>query len=387
MAKKLTFKQKVDRRFKKEVFQTLYKMFSLLPINKNRISILSDSRKTMSDNFQFVYDELQRKKNYSYYFLLKPSVKTRKRYIEIIQLAYNLARSKVILLDDFYPMIYPLKIRKGADLIQIWHAVGAFKTFGFSRIGKPGGPKPDSNAHRNYTKAIVSSKYVAPFYAEGFGIDESCVVATGVPRTDVFFDESYKQQKTKEVYEKYPQFIGKRVALYAPTFRGNGQSSAKFPKEQLDLDQIYEGLGEEDVFIIKMHPFVKKKISIPEAYRDKIFDLTKYPSVNNLLFITDVLITDYSSVCFEYALLNKPMIFYCFDLEEYISARDFYVPYEEFTPGEIVRDTDQMVRVLQNQFNHPHVDYKDFTDKFFDDLDGKSTERVTDLVISCMERK
>lgn len=365
----------------------LYKMFSLLPINKNRISILSDSRKTMSDNFQFVYDELQRKKNYSYYFLLKPSVKTRKRYIEIIQLAYNLARSKVILLDDFYPMIYPLKIRKGADLIQIWHAVGAFKTFGFSRIGKPGGPKPDSNAHRNYTKAIVSSKYVAPFYAEGFGIDESCVVATGVPRTDVFFDESYKQQKTKEVYEKYPQFIGKRVALYAPTFRGNGQSSAKFPKEQLDLDQIYEGLGEEDVFIIKMHPFVKKKISIPEAYRDKIFDLTKYPSVNNLLFITDVLITDYSSVCFEYALLNKPMIFYCFDLEEYISARDFYVPYEEFTPGEIVRDTEQMVRVLQNQLNHPHVDYKDFTDKFFDDLDGKSTERVADLVISCMERK
>lgn len=386
MAKKLTFKQKVDQRFKKEVFQLLYKTFSLLPIKKNHISILSDSRKTLSDNFKFVYDELQRQKKYDYYFLLKPSVKKRKRYIEIIQLAYNIARSKVILIDDFYPMIYPLKIRKGADLIQIWHAVGAFKTFGFSRVGKPGGPKPDSLAHRNYTKAIVSSKYVAPFYAEGFGISEDKVIATGVPRTDIFFDEDYKRKKVQEVYNKYPKLVGKRVALYAPTFRGNGQSSAKFPKEQLDLDRIYEGLGEQDIFIIKMHPFVKKKIQIPAEYQDKIIDLTKYPSVNNLLFVTDVLITDYSSVCFEYALLNKPMIFYCFDLEEYISARDFYVPYEEFTPGEIVRDTDQMMRVLQNQLQNPHVDYSDFTTKFFDDLDGKSTERVANLVISCMER-
>lgn len=387
MAKKTTLKQKVDKRFKREVFQMLYKAFSLLPIKKNQISILSDSRKTLSDNFQFVYDELQKRKDYDYYFLLKPSVKTRKRYIEIIQLAYNIARSKVVLIDDFYPMIYPLKIRKGADLIQIWHAVGAFKTFGFSRVGKPGGPKPTSLAHRNYTKAIVSSKYVAPFYAEGFGISEDKVIATGVPRTDVFFDEAYKQKKVQEVYETYPEFEGKRITLYAPTFRGHGQSSAKFPKKQLDLDRIYEGLGENDLFLIKLHPFVKKKLAIPVEYRDKILDLTKYPSVNNLLFVTDVLITDYSSVCFEYALLNKPMIFYCFDLEEYISSRDFYVPYEEFTPGEIVRNTDELMTVLQQKLEHPEVDYTEFTSKFFDDLDGKSTERVADLVISCMERK
>lgn len=385
--KKEPFKKKLDRKFKKEIFEAMYRAFSFLPIRKKKISILSDSRKTLSDNFQMVYDELQRRKQYDYFFLLKESVKTRKRYIEIIQLAYHLATSKVILLDDFYPMIYPLKIRKKADLIQVWHAVGAFKTFGFSRVGKPGGPKRDSLSHRNYTKAIVSSPYVAPFYAEGFGIDESNVVATGIPRTDVFFDEAYKEAKRAEVYAKHPELIGKNVTLYAPTFRGNGQSSAKFPYKQLDFDALYDSLGDDDVFLVKMHPFVKKKCPIPAQYKDKILDFTKYPSVNDLLFVTDLLITDYSSVCFEFALLNKPMLFFCFDLEEYIASRDFYVPYEQFTPGEIVRTTSELIEAMKRHHAGDKVDLTAFTDRFFGDLDGKSTERVAQLVIDCIERK
>ena len=365
----------------------LYKMFCILPINNNKISILSDSRKSLSDNFQFVYDELERRHRYEYFFLLKESVNKRKRYSEIIKLAYHIATSKVIMLDDFYPMIYPLKIRKSADLFQIWHAVGAFKTFGYSRVGKVGGPNPNSKNHRNYTKVIVSSSEVAPFYAEGFGVDINKVVPTGVPRTDVFFDEDYKNNKNQKLYEQYPELQGKKVILYAPTFRGNGQSSAHFPMEQLDLESIYEQLDDNSVLLIKLHPFVKKKVSIPVEYGDKIKDFTKYPSVNDLLFITDLLITDYSSVCFEYALLNKPMIFYCFDLEEYIETRDFYIPYQDFTPGPIVRTCDEMIQKIKDFSDVEKVDYTKFTDKFFEDLDGQSTERVADLIESCMKSK
>lgn len=388
MVKKLTFKERIDKKFKKEIFQFLYKSFTYLPIKKKKISILSDSRSSLSDNFRFVYEELKKREKYEYFFLLKKSVKSRKRYIEIIKLAYHAATSKVILVDDFYPMIYPLKIRKNADLVQIWHAVGAFKTFGFSRVGKPGGPKPTSIAHKNYTKAIVSSQYVAPFYAEGFGIDESNVIATGIPRTDIFFDEQYKTNKRAEMIDKFPDFDGKHITLYAPTFRGHGQSSAVFPQSKVELDKIYENLSDNELFLIKMHPFVSKKFKIPERYRDKIINMTKYPSVNDLLFITDILITDYSSVCFEFALLNKPMIFYCFDLESYVSSRDFYVPYDQFTPGEIVYNTEELINVMHDKINNNTVDYSDFTSRFFDDLDGKSTERVTDLIVSCMnERK
>ncbi|TAS63140.1 CDP-glycerol glycerophosphotransferase family protein, partial [Lactiplantibacillus plantarum] len=80
-----------------------------------------------------------------------------------------------------------------ADLIQVWHAVGAFKTFGYSRLGMPGGPKVQSLNHRNYTKALVSSHNIADKYAEGFGIAPDKIQPLGIPRTDIFFDEPKKQ--------------------------------------------------------------------------------------------------------------------------------------------------------------------------------------------------
>src|SRR5699024_11595959 len=101
----------------------------------------------------------------NYHFMLKNGVDDKKSFGEIVKLAYHMATAKYIMLDDFYPMVYPLKIRKNAELIQLWHAVGAFKTFGFSRLGRPGGPSPKSKNHRNYTKAIVSSDNIAKHYA------------------------------------------------------------------------------------------------------------------------------------------------------------------------------------------------------------------------------
>ena len=88
-------------------------------------------------------------------------------------------------------------IKKDIEVIQLWHACGAFKTFGFSRMGKVGGPSSKSRNHKNYTKAIVSSESIKKNYAEAFGISEDKVVATGVPRTDIFFDEKYKNNKIK----------------------------------------------------------------------------------------------------------------------------------------------------------------------------------------------
>ncbi|MFK4998737.1 CDP-glycerol glycerophosphotransferase family protein [Bacillus sp. N9] len=93
-----------------------------------------------------------------------------------------------------------------------------------------------------------------------------------------------------------------------------------------------------------MHPFVKDKIEIPKEYQNAVFDFTNNESINDLLFITDLLITDYSSVCFEFSLLNKPMIFYCFDLEEYTRSRDFYTPFRDFAPGPICRDINDLVK-------------------------------------------
>ncbi|MBN6885254.1 CDP-ribitol ribitolphosphotransferase / teichoic acid ribitol-phosphate polymerase [Cytobacillus horneckiae] len=362
-------------------FRLLYKMYCTLPIKENKVLFASDSRSDMSGNFSYVYEEMQRRElDLDYHFMLKRGVGEKKTFREIKELAYHMATAKFIILDDFYPMVYPLKIREDAELVQLWHAVGAFKTFGFSRIGRPGGPSPQSKNHRNYTKAIVSSKNVAKYYAEGFGIDEDKVLSTGIPRTDVFFDKQYKEEVRQRLYEEFPFLEGKKVITFAPTFRGNGQQSAHYPMEVLDLDALYKELHEEYVFLFKIHPFVKNDFNIPYQYKDFFYDFSSYREINDLLFVTDLLITDYSSVCFEYALLNKPMIFFAFDVEEYVQKRDFYYEFTSFIPGKLARTTNDIVRTIHDE-DYKMEKIQPFIEYFFDDHDGQSSSRVVDQII------
>ena len=122
-------------------------------------------------------------------------------------------------------MLYKVDFDPGVTLIQVWHASGAFKTVGYSRIGKPGGPSPFSAAHKNYTYAIVSAEHDVPFYAEAFGLPDERVIPTGIPRMDLFFDEKYKTETRDLVHEAVPMTVGKKVILFAPTFRGTGQAT------------------------------------------------------------------------------------------------------------------------------------------------------------------
>ncbi|SIT70991.1 CDP-glycerol glycerophosphotransferase family protein [Edaphobacillus lindanitolerans] len=369
------------RAIKKRVFQLAYSIFSMFPIKKNKVVFASDSRTELTGNFFFIYEEMvKREMNLDIKFLLKDNINERKSLRELTAMAYHFATSKVILVDDFYPIIYPLAIRNGADLIQVWHAAGAFKTFGFSRLGRPGGPSPRSRNHRNYTKAAVSSEGVRENYAEGFGITVDKVHATGIPRADIFVDEEYKEYVRSTLYEKYPELKEKKVILFAPTFRGNGQATAHYPFEKLNLKKLYESLSDEYVFVLKIHPFVKNKIRIPYEYHDFFLDFSDYREVNDLLLVTDILITDYSSVCFEFALLNKPMLFFAFDVEEYIESRDFYYDYFDFIPGPLVRDVNQMIDVIQNEeFETEKI--QPFAQYFFDDTVGNAAANVIDQLI------
>ena len=182
----------------------------------------------------------------------------------------------------------------------------------------------------------------------------------------------------------YQEFKGcanrKKVYLYAPTFRGTNANDAYFPYGVIDLDVWGEFLERENsALIIKMHPFVQKKTDIPEKYKDRIFDATSYREVNDILFISDVLITDYSSVIYEMSLLNRPMLFYAFDRYSYESSRGFYESYEDTVPGKIVQDFEELMDALKNEdYEFEKVD--GFVKKNFTYTDGKSTDRVIDEI-------
>ena len=370
--------------FNKSWFKIIFYASNILPHSSKNVLFTSDSRAEIGGNLGLIYDRMCERgldKQYKIHMMFKESLKTRRSFIDKFKMPYLLGRADIILIDDFNPTVQLVKYKKDTKIIQVWHACGAFKTVGFSRLGKPGGPVMKSKAHKLYTHAIASSTHVAKFYAEAFGIAESKVYPTGVPRTDIFFDSEYKIEVKERMYKAFEQARGKKVILFAPTFRGNGAKSAHYPFGKINMQALGNYCKSTDsVVIFKMHPFVKTPIFIPDEFKDVMIDASEYREINDILFITDLLITDYSSVVYEASSLDIPMLFYAFDLDEYISSRDFYESFETFVPGKIVKTFGELIKAIEtNDFEQEKV--APFRDKNFEYQDGGSTDRVIDWLI------
>ncbi len=291
----------------KLIYIALYNIFVFFTkIDENKVVIASNSRNTLSGNLLFIKNELEKENKYKIIVITAEETSSFFKKVKFrLKIISQICNAKTIIIDDFFPLLYALKIRKGARFIQAWHAIGAFKKVGYSRPDQAEKAKNGSLTHKNYTDVIVSSENIVDCYAEAFGCNKNIIHPIGTPRTDLFFDKNYIEDTKKRLYEKYPILKDKRVIVFAPTFRGAGKNSAHYNQEFINLDKLYKELNDNEVFVIKYHPFIKNKLEIKDEYKDKIVDLTKEREINDLLLITDLLITDYSSVIFEYALIRK----------------------------------------------------------------------------------
>lgn len=352
------------------------------------ILFLSERNPDQGGNLDLIREGLK-KRGISYQEFIDERPIHRLPFSEIRKAADLAAKAKIIVLEDFYPQINVVDLRKETKLIQLWHACGAFKMFGLSELGKVEHLKQDTRNHRNYSYAFVSSEQMIPFYGEAFGLSPEQVLPLGVPRTDIFFNQNYKAETIKKLYSRYPVLRGKKVVLFAPTFRGSGNKTAYYPRERFTVDSFVSELPEDTVFIIKNHPFVKEHFYYSERYKDRVLDLTEEENINNLLFITSLLITDYSSSIFEASLLDIPILFYVFDLEEYIDERDFYFDFSSFAPGVKVRTFENLITETGNLLKEDYtkdLKIKDsFREYFLGALDGHSTERILDKITELWE--
>lgn len=375
----------LERVILKYLLRIVYYCSYIVPVKK-RIIFATYRNDTMNGNFKYIHDEIEsRNSGYECKFLYEKFNKGVKGivtyFLHMMKATYYMATSEYFLIDDFYFPVYTVrKLRRGTEVAQVWHACGAFKKFGFSILDKNFGA--DNSyvkyipIHSNYSHVLVSSKEVAKYYAEAFNMSEDNIDPIGIPRTDIFFNEKMKHDAMERVYNKYPEIKGKKIVLYAPTFRGNSQSDAKMDIA-FDVEKVVNTLPEGYVLALKMHPFVKDSINIKN---DRIVNLSDYPAINDILIMTDLLITDYSSIVFEYSLLERPMIFYADDLDSYEHERDFYYPYESFVPGPIVKNTDELIEVL-NSSNCDYEKIRAFKNKFFDYTDGLASKRFVDKII------
>ncbi|MCC8168158.1 MAG: CDP-glycerol glycerophosphotransferase family protein, partial [Clostridiales bacterium] len=344
---KKTVKKFIEKRNRAYIVSAYDKIVNKGPVKEGRISFISMRRTDLSGNFAFVYDKIKDDKNLDIQMYLDPMPLHKLTRAQMKRFSEMCATSKVIVLDEFTPYVHYMDIRPETKVVQLWHACGAFKTFGFTRLGKPKGSPQKTRNHRNYDYVTVSTKNVKICHSEGFGIPTDNVVPTGIPRTDVFFDDEYRKNTREALFAQYPQLKGKKVVLFAPTFRGDVKETAYYPMDMFAVDKFMDALGKDYFLIIKHHPFVTEQQPIPEAYSDRVMDLSEQTELNDLLFITDIIITDYSSLVFEASLLKIPMLFYTFDLEDYISKRDFYFNFETFVPGKFYRTQEELQRAIK----------------------------------------
>lgn len=300
--------------------------------------------------------------------------------LTMIKMIKLIVTSKVIVTDDYVKYLRHFTLKPEQRVIQLWHACGAFKKFG--QRGTNMAIKTDMATHAQYNIACVSGEHIRTIYADAFNINLKKVKALGCPRTDDFFDEKLIEEKKRAIYAKYPELKDKYVIIYAPTFRDIGEGRTVF-NPQLDFDKLSQNLLPDQEFIICPHPVMKNDI-IPKKYPN--IRVMRDFSTNDLMFVSDMLITDYSSVIFEYALLRKPIAFFCYDLSIY--NRGFYLKYPDDLPGDVYETQEQLQGYLTNPDNRVLSDkYKLFVERYMSGCDGNSCERIAGIINAYMEDK
>lgn len=346
----------------------------------------------ITDSFRLVYDRMK-VDGFDVHEQFIENIKPGKwGYIKrCLRMLEDISDAHYVFLNDACNVTSCIPLRKGTKIYQLWHACGAFKKFGMSTAELIfGDNRKTLEKYPNYgnlSYVTVSSPEVIWAYEEAMNLKDTKtqVVATGVSRTDVFYDQHFIEQSKAAVYSVCPAAENKKIILYAPTFRGR-VAKAESP-DCLDIPAMKRALGDEYVLLIKHHPFVKQPPVVPEDCADFAMDVTKSLEIDQLLCASDVCVSDYSSLIFEYSLFERPMIFFAYDLDDYFDWRGFYYNYDELTPGPVVKETEEIIdyiRHLDVRFDQAQVHA--FKEKFMSSCDGHATDRIMALVLNSANR-
>ncbi|HHV12840.1 MAG TPA: hypothetical protein GXX75_21430 [Clostridiales bacterium] len=381
------------------IFAGFYYIFRFFcPMKPKKVFCIMTHDNSKDGNVAVVADYLkQYDKEYSFQYIRKEDRRLVKKpgiwkgkLSFFIAKPYHLATSAYVLMDNtFLPMAY-IRFSKKVRVVQLWHGTGTIKRFG-QDVNTGQLKELERRANSRITHLIVNSEQSKEEYSGSFGIPKERVFVYGLPRTDLFFDEQVKQERRNAFFKQYPELAGKKLVLYAPTLRDYAPTSRdpapmlrgrelKQPKLALDTEKMQRELGGDYVLMLRLHPFVmemyQKDGQYKGALQENVISMSGYPDINTLLLVTDYLITDYSSVIFEYCLLRKPMLFYAYDLEEFSDhGRGFYHPYRKFVPGPVAGTTEEIIRLLKKDAFDLEI-INSFINNNYQYLDGKSTERL-----------
>ncbi|RKS10085.1 CDP-glycerol:poly(glycerophosphate) glycerophosphotransferase [Nocardiopsis sp. Huas11] len=294
-----------------------------------------------------------------------------------------LARSRYLVTNSRQPAWFDA--RPDQVVVQTWHG-SMLKRIGFDVENIRGKSRDyfDMLAWetRQWDYLVSPSPWATPILRSAFRF-EGEILETGYPRNDIFFSPD-REALAERTRRRLGLPEGKKVVLYAPTWRDDKYYTRGKHKLDLHLDlrRMYEKLGEDHVLLVRRHPRVVD--SVPIVGEDFVYDVSLYPEIMELFLVTDVLVTDYSSMMFDFANTGRPMLFFTYDLESYRdNLRGFYFDFEETAPGPLLTRSDDVIGALldiDRVAEEHRGTYRSFVERFCPLDDGHAAERVVDRV-------
>lgn len=376
-------------------YKYLFQFISILPAKKNLIMFESFLGKQYSCNPRAIYEYLQR--NHPDYELIwsvdprfekgfhEKGIPYARRFS--VKWLFLMARARFWVTNSRMPLWIPKP--KQTIYLQTWHGTPLKKLAHDMKEVLMAGTTTEQYKQefylesRNWDYLISPNRYSTEIFKRAFKFDKE-MIESGYPRNDIFYKQGHEE--IAKVFKKKHQLPeDKKVILYAPTWRDNQfHQEGKYKLDlQLDLEKLKQELGEEYIIILRMHYLVAENFDL-EAYKGFAWDFSKHEDIQELYLISDLLITDYSSVFFDYANLKRPMIFFTYDLEEYKDdIRGFYFNFEEKAPGPLVETTEEVIAAIKDLVNSTVSNERmnEFYQQFCYLEDGHAAERVVNEVI------
>jgi CDP-glycerol glycerophosphotransferase len=372
------------------VMRRVYGVLKCLPVDENLIVFEAGLGRQMNDSPKAIYDELRRRgdtRTKVWVYNRKPHVAdSRTRVVKKNSPEYfwYLARAKYWVSNQNLP--HYITRRSDGVYLQTWHGTPLKRMFHDLETvhGRDEGYKARvTKAIAQWSHLLSPSPFATEAFASAFRHDAE-VLEVGYPRND-----SLHSDDAGAVSERVRDALGipegRRAVLYAPTFRDNlpaGRGRFWF-QPPFRIEEMAAALGEDVVLLVRLHVVIRNRLSVPEGFENRIIDVTDHPDLNELFLASDALITDYSSLFFDYAPLGRPIVFFPYDLEEYEEQlRGFYLDYASDLPGPVVTDLDDLAAAVRLEEAAGHAERTGFLARFAPHEDGRAASRVVDALLA-----
>lgn len=382
-------------------FVLIYFFIKLFTRQKKQVYLLSRQFNSPSINYQIIIDELKKlnipykikcKKisssindsmrtqgNYSNTFNLLKKISTNLKgalsyYFSLYGQMVTIAQSKVIIVDGYNLPVSLLKHKKGTKVIQMWHALGAIKKFGYQSIGKVDGINPTVarilKMHANYDYVISGSEGMNKYFAEAFNVPIEKVLAIGTPSIE--FLKKKDNKITKKIKEKYPALKNKINVLYSPTFRNEKNYNYEELINNTDFTKVN--------LIITNHFKVEERATDPRVININSNEFQTF----DILKIVDYVITDYSALMIDAAVINKKILLYVYDYDEYKKNNGVNLDLLNDFPTIAYQDAKKLMNVI-NKNKYDIKAYHEFQKKYTPHIKTTSTEANMALIKRCLD--